>query len=199
MALCISPQQIVPGLLLAILCLCVVHNSEVHGRTVREEPEQTDTDDEQLSDMEEDFWPVLCPENNWFSKEQDQCMECSWCPHDQYIIRPCYQFHDTKCSPLGDLTESGTPSSQLLPLTKTDVGRNGNIRSRGGRDGSKQASDLWSPAAMVLSVIVGVLLLALVVTSVAVCILWRRQQEDEPPKTAEKLVCSYSPAPSETV
>lgn len=196
----LAPQalQLLVSGLVVVLCLCVTHNCAVQARTLLDESQQQDEQPQEAEfsdspDVSEDFWPILCPKNNWFSQQKDQCMECSWCPQDQYITRPCYRFQDTQCSPLVDL-----PGLDKQPLTRAEDFEN--LRNSGGR-GHGHDKELFGPAAIVLSVIVGVLVLAFLVTLVATCILWRRQETEEPPqsKPTEKLICSYSPAPSETV
>ena len=140
------------------------------------------------------FFLFFFPHHNFFPSNfrlQDECVVCSSCPDDHFITTPCYRFHDTKCSPLQHI-----PEHFFTPVVET--GGNGLLLRRGGQR-HRQAEDQWRPATVALGVIVGVLVLALLVTSVAVCVVWRQQQDEETPKAAEKLVCSYSPAPSETV
>ncbi|RUS85521.1 hypothetical protein EGW08_006729 [Elysia chlorotica] len=208
MASPLRPRATLVVLLLA--CVCLGQISLVRGRTVLEH--ENDEGDQPWGlghqDTGEDFWPILCPENNWFSKEQATCRVCSSCPEDHFITRPCYRFHDTKCSPLHAIPQhffTPSSSSQSRPLVDMDNTRTSGLLLRRGSGAGRRDSpeDQWRPAAVVLGVIVGVLVLALLVTSVAVCVVWRRQREVEATPTkadssAEKLVCSYSPAPSET-
>ncbi|GFO28031.1 hypothetical protein PoB_005453600 [Plakobranchus ocellatus] len=183
---------------LLVLCFCLNFASLAHGRTVIEtEDEQNDGQDEELPDTY-DHWPILCPPNNWYSKKQENCLPCSACPEDQFIIRPCYRFQDTRCALLRDFPGHflSPPSSggHSRPLVMAGDGK---LRNSG--RGSQQSEDQWRPAAVVLGVITGVLVTALLVTSLAVCVVWKRQQAAESRETEKKLVCAYSPAPSVTV